>query len=135
MSDPICRSLSPVLELFRKGRAVMKLPRREFLSLAAGAAALPAASRTARAQTYPSRPITMIVPFPPGGANDTLGRIIAERMRGIVGQSTVIENVGGGAGSIGVGRAIRSPADGYTLNIGSARTFSLAPSTHYRTIL
>lgn len=83
----------------------MKLPRRQFLHLAASAAALPAASRTARAQTYPTRPITMIVPFPPGGANDMLGRIIAERMRGILKQSIVIENIGGAAGSIGVGRS------------------------------
>jgi tripartite-type tricarboxylate transporter receptor subunit TctC len=61
----------------------------------------------------------MIVPFPPGGANDLLGRIIAERMRGILGQSIIIENIGGAAGSIGVGRAVRSAADGYTLSIGS----------------
>jgi tripartite-type tricarboxylate transporter receptor subunit TctC len=68
----------------------------------------------------------MIVPFPPGGANDTLGRIIAERMRGILNQSIVIENIGGAAGSIGVGRAVRSPADGYTLNIGSVSSHVLA---------
>jgi len=104
----------------------VKLPRRHFLHLAARAAALPAASRIARAQTYPTRPITMIVPFPPGGANDTLGRIIAERMRGILNQSIVIENIGGAAGSIGVGRAVRSPADGYTLNIGSVSSHVLA---------
>ena len=103
----------------------MKLPRRQFLYLAA-AAALPAASRIARAQTYPTRPITMIVPFPPGGANDMLGRIIAERMRGILNQSIVIENIGGAAGSIGVGRAVRSPADGYTINIGSVSSHVLA---------
>ena len=104
----------------------MKTCRRQFLSLAASAAALPAASRIARAQAYPSRPITMIVPFPPGGANDMLGRIIAERMRGILGQSIVIENIGGAAGSLGVGRAVRSPADGYTLNIGSVSSHVLA---------
>ena len=114
----------------------MKIIRRRFLKLTAGAAALPAVSRVAWAQTYPTRPITMIVPFPPGGANDMLGRIIAERMRGILGQSIVIENIGGAAGSIGVGRAVRSPADGYTLNMArSARTFSPARSTHYPTIL
>jgi tripartite-type tricarboxylate transporter receptor subunit TctC len=104
----------------------MKLPRSRFLSLAAGATALQAVSRNASAQTYPSRLITMIVPFPPGGANDMLGRIIAERMRGILGQSIVVENVGGGAGSIGVGRAIRSPANGYTLNIGSVSSHVLS---------
>src|SRR5271170_7484334 len=104
----------------------MKLPRRLFLHLAAGAAALPAASRSVWAQTYPTRPITMIVPFPPGGANDLLGRIIAERMRGILGQSIIIENIGGAAGSIGVGRAVRSPAHGYTLSIGSVSSHVLA---------
>src|SRR5712671_3270040 len=104
----------------------MKIPRRQFLRLAAGAAALPAVSRLACAQAYPTRPITMIVPFPPGGANDMLGRIIAERMRGILSQSIVVENVGGASGSIGVGRAIRSPADGYTLNIGSVSSHVLS---------
>ena len=104
----------------------MKIIRRQFLKLTAGAAALPAVSRVAWAQTYPTRPITMIVPFPPGGANDMLGRIIAERMRGILSQSIVIENIGGAAGSIGVGRAVRSPADGYTLNIGSVSSHVLA---------
>jgi tripartite-type tricarboxylate transporter receptor subunit TctC len=104
----------------------MKIIRRQFLKLTAGAAGLPAVSRVAWAQTYPTRPITMIVPFPPGGANDMLGRIIAERMRGILSQSIVIENIGGAAGSIGVGRAVRSPADGYTLNIGSVSSHVLA---------
>jgi tripartite-type tricarboxylate transporter receptor subunit TctC len=106
----------------------VRLLRRKFLHLTAGALALPAVSRVAKAQTYPSRPITMIVPFPPGGANDMLGRIIAERMRGILSQSIIIENIGGAAGSIGVGRAVRSPADGYTLNIGSVSSHVLAGS-------
>src|SRR5215510_7482942 len=93
----------------------MKLPRRKFLHLAAGAAAaLPAVSRVARAQAYPSRPITMIVPFAPGGVSDVLGRMMAEPMRAILGQPVIIENVGGAAGSIGVGRAVRAPGDGYT---------------------
>jgi tripartite-type tricarboxylate transporter receptor subunit TctC len=108
----------------------LKLPRRQFLRLAAGAAALPAVSRIATAQTYPTRPITMIVPFPPGGANDMLGRIIAERIRSIFGQSIVIENVGGASGSIGVGRAVRSPADGYTLNIGSVSSHVLSGAVY-----
>src|SRR5262249_12075649 len=104
----------------RSGRALnMKLPRRKFLHLAAGAAALPAVSRVARAQAYPIRPVTMIVPFPPGGANDTLGRILAEGMRGSLNQPVIIENVGGASGSIGVGRAVRAAPDGYTLSIGS----------------
>ena len=114
----------------------VKLLRRQFLQVAAGAAALPAASRTARAQTYPTRPITMIVPFPPGGANDMLGRIIAERMRDILNQSIVIENIGGAAGSIGVGREFARPRTATRSTLArSARTFLPARSTHYPTIL
>ena len=96
----------------------MKLPRRRFLHLAAGAAALPALSPMARAQTYPSRPITVVVPFPAGGSTDAVGRIVAERMRLSLGQPVVIENVGGAGGSIGVGRVARATPDGYTLDIG-----------------
>src|SRR3984885_9964281 len=77
------------------------------------------------AQTYPVRPITMIVPFPAGGATDTLARYRAEKMREVLGQPIIIENVGGAAGSIGVGRAVRSPADGYTLSIGTSTTHML----------
>jgi tripartite-type tricarboxylate transporter receptor subunit TctC len=72
----------------------------------------------AEAQTYPSRPITLIVPFPPGGSTDAAARIMAERMRSSLGQSIVIENVGGAGGSIGVGRVARAEPDGYTFDIG-----------------
>jgi tripartite-type tricarboxylate transporter receptor subunit TctC len=96
----------------------MKLPRRQFLHLAAGAAALPAMPRIAGAQAYPSRPITMIVGFPPGGPGDVLGRIISERMRASIGQPVVVENVGGANGSIGVGRAARAAPDGYSICLG-----------------
>jgi tripartite-type tricarboxylate transporter receptor subunit TctC len=84
-----------------------------------------AATATVQAQDYPTRPVTMIVPFPAGGATDTLARFLAEQMRPILGQSVVIENAGGAAGSIGVGRAVRSPADGYTLSIGTSTTHML----------
>jgi len=77
-----------------------------------------AAIAPAAAQPFPSRPITLIVPFPPGGSTDTAARIMAERMRPILGQPIVIENVGGAGGSIGVGRVARAPADGYTIDIG-----------------
>src|SRR5882757_3372289 len=77
------------------------------------------------AQDYPSRPITMIVPFPAGGATDTLARFLAESMRPVLGQPVVIENAGGAAGSIGVARAVRSPNDGYTLSIGTSTTHML----------
>jgi tripartite-type tricarboxylate transporter receptor subunit TctC len=103
----------------------MTVPRRRFLRLAAGAAALPVVSHVAIAQTYPSRPISMIVPFPAGGATDTLGRLLGEHMRGTLGQPVVIENVAGAAGSIGVGRAVRAAPDGYTLSIGTSTTHVL----------
>ena len=70
------------------------------------------------AQTYPSRSITLIVPFPPGGSTDIAARIMAERMRTTLGQTVVIENVGGAGGSIGVGRVARAAPDGYTIDIG-----------------
>ena len=97
----------------------MKLPhRRHFLHLAAGAAALPAVLRVARAQSYPSRPITIIVPFPAGGPSDVIGRLLGERMRATLGQPVIIENVGGAAGSIGTGRVARAAGDGYTIGLG-----------------
>jgi tripartite-type tricarboxylate transporter receptor subunit TctC len=80
---------------------------------------------SADAQDYPARPITMIVPFPAGGATDTLARFLSEQMRGVLGQPVIIENVGGAAGTLGVGRAVRSPADGYTLSIGTSTTHML----------
>jgi tripartite-type tricarboxylate transporter receptor subunit TctC len=79
----------------------------------------------AAAQAYPTRPITMIVPFPAGGATDTLARFLGEKMRAILGQPVIIENVAGAAGSIGVGRAVRSAPDGYTLSIGTSTTHML----------
>ena len=97
----------------------MNFSRRKFLDLAAGAAALPATSRIAAAQAYPSRPITMIVPYPPGGPTDTLGRIFAERMYASLGEPVVVENVGGAAGTIGVGRVVRAAPDGYTINFSN----------------
>jgi tripartite-type tricarboxylate transporter receptor subunit TctC len=100
----------------------MKLPRRQFLHLAAGAAALPALPHVARAQAYPTRPITINVPFAPGGPTDTVARIISEGMRASLGQPVVIENTAGANGSIGVGRVARAAPDGYTLSIGHWNT-------------
>ena len=79
----------------------------------------------AAAQNYPTRAMTVIVPFPAGGATDTLARFLAEKMRAVLGQPVIIENVAGAAGSLGVGRAVRSAADGYTLSIGTSTTHML----------
>jgi tripartite-type tricarboxylate transporter receptor subunit TctC len=94
----------------------MKLHRRNVLQLVA--AALPPLPRTARAENYPARPITMIVPFAAGGPTDVLTRLLAEHMGRTLGQNVIVEDVTGAAGSIGVGRVARAPADGYTLSIG-----------------
>jgi tripartite-type tricarboxylate transporter receptor subunit TctC len=103
----------------------MKLPRRQFLRMAAGAVALPATSRIATAQAYPSRPITLIVPTAAGGPTDVFGRIIAESMRRSLGQSIIIENVTGADGSISTGRAARARPDGYTIDLGVMSTHVL----------
>src|SRR5215510_5659875 len=96
----------------------MKLPRRRFLHLTAGAAVLPAVSRVATAQAYPTRPMTMVVPYSAGGPTDTIARIMAERMRTSLGQIIIVENTTGAAGTIGVGRLARAAPDGYTIGIG-----------------
>jgi tripartite-type tricarboxylate transporter receptor subunit TctC len=93
----------------------MKLPRRNFLHLAAGAAALPAVSRIARAQAYPARPVRVIVPLAPAGASDILARLIGQWLSERLGQQFVIDNRPGGGGNIGTEAVIRAPADGYTL--------------------
>jgi tripartite-type tricarboxylate transporter receptor subunit TctC len=101
----------------------MKLPRRKFLHLTVGAAALPALSRMAWAQAYPARPITIVIAYPPGGASDVIARILIKGMRESLGQTVVIENIGGANGSIGAGRVARATPDGYTLIIGNWNNF------------
>ena len=93
----------------------MKLPRRQFLHLAAGAAALSAVSRIARAQTYPSRPVRLIVPLAPAGAADILARLIGQWLSERLGQQFVIDNRPGGGGNIGTEAVVRASPDGYTL--------------------
>jgi putative tricarboxylic transport membrane protein len=104
----------------------MKLPRRKFLHLAAGAAALPVVSRFAWAQAYPTRPVTIIVPFAPGGTSDFVARIIAEHLSRSLGQQFVIENVGGAGGTTGSTRTMRASPDGYTIQLGQMGTHAAA---------
>lgn len=93
----------------------MNLPRRRFLHLAAGAAALPAVSSVARAQAYPSRPVRIIVTFAAGAANDVHGRLFGQWLSERLGQPFIVDNRPGGGGNLGVAEAVRSRPDGYTL--------------------
>ena len=98
----------------------MRLPRRNFLRLIGGSAALQAVPESSGAESdvYPSRPITIVVPFAAGGGSDAIARTVAEHMRTSLGQPVVIENVAGAAGSIGVGRIARAAPDGYAIVLG-----------------
>ena len=93
----------------------MKLPRRTFLQLAAGAAALPAVSRFAFAQAYPTRPVTLIVHLPAGATPDIIARLIGQSLSQRFGQSVVIDNRPGAGGNLALQALARAPADGYTL--------------------
>jgi tripartite-type tricarboxylate transporter receptor subunit TctC len=98
----------------------MELPRRQFLHLAAGAAALPAASRIARAQAYPTRPVHLIVGYPPGGTSDVVARLIGQRLSGRFGQPFVIENRPGAGTNIATEAVVKAAPDGYTLLVVDA---------------
>jgi tripartite-type tricarboxylate transporter receptor subunit TctC len=108
----------------------MRLPRRRFLRLTAGTLALPALSGAALAQTYPLKPITIVVPFAAGGSTDVIGRILAERMRVSLGQTVIIENVTGAGGTLGVGRAVRAAPDGYTISLGQNGSHVITGATY-----
>src|ERR1700726_1768049 len=93
--------------------------RKSIIALALAPSALfLAAGAPAHAQTFPTRTITLIVPFPPGGSTDVAGRIVADKMGAFLGQPVIVENVGGAGGSIGVGGVARATPDGYTIDIG-----------------
>src|SRR6516225_4375109 len=101
----------------------MKFPhRRQFLHLAAGAAALPAVSGVARAQAYPTRPVTMVVPYPAGAGVDILGRILAPHLSEHLGQQVIVENIGGTGGMAGSAHVARAAPDGYTFVLGNTGT-------------
>ncbi|HTC04813.1 MAG TPA: tripartite tricarboxylate transporter substrate-binding protein, partial [Xanthobacteraceae bacterium] len=98
----------------------MKTPRRQFLRLAVGAAALPAAACIARAQAYPTRPVRLLIGFNAGGAPDVVARLLCQWLSEHVGQNFLVENRPGAGGNIAVEAVVRSPADGYTLlQVGS----------------
>ncbi|MGB3743352.1 MAG: tripartite tricarboxylate transporter substrate binding protein [Xanthobacteraceae bacterium] len=103
----------------------MRLARRKFLHLASGAIAASSYSGSAFALDYPTRPITIVVPFAAGGATDVLARVLSDPMSKALGQTMIVENLTGAAGSIGVTRVVRAPADGYTLSIGTLTTHVL----------
>jgi tripartite-type tricarboxylate transporter receptor subunit TctC len=107
----------------------MKFPRRQFLGMMAGTAALPAVSRKAWSQTYPLRPVRLIIGYPAGGANDIIGRLIGQWLSERLGQQFIIENRAGAAGNIGTEAVVRSPADGYTLLL--AGSFNAINATLY----
>src|SRR5262245_26496089 len=98
----------------------MKLPRRKFLHLAAGTVVLPALPRMARAQAYPSRPVRIVVGYPPGGVTDTYARLIAQWLSARLGQQFIIENKPGAGGTIAAETAVRAASDGYTLLLATS---------------
>jgi tripartite-type tricarboxylate transporter receptor subunit TctC len=108
----------------------MHPPRRRLLTLAAGSAALAALAERASAQTYPSRPVTMIVPASAGGPTDAIARVMSERMTAHLGGTVLVDNVAGAGGSIGVGKVARSAPDGYTLGIGQWSHYVLNGATY-----
>ena len=109
----------------------MRFPRRTFLHLAAGAAALPAVPRIARAQAYPSRPVRIIVGFAPGGATDIQARLMGQWLSDRLGQQFIVENRSGASGNIGTEAAAKAPADGYTLlQIVTPNAINAALYTH-----
>jgi tripartite-type tricarboxylate transporter receptor subunit TctC len=114
----------------------MNFPRRRFLHLVAGAAALPVISWSAKAQAYPTRVITLIVPFPPGGSTDVAARIVADHMSRTLGQQIVVQNVSGAGGTTGSIRAMRAEPDGYTILMGQmgthAASVALYPNLAYK---
>src|SRR5262249_8744563 len=112
-------------------RGKMRRPhRRQFLHLAAGAVVLSAGARPARAQAYPTRPITLVVPFAAGGSFDVIARVITPRLSEILGQQVIVENVGAAAGIVGVNRVAHAVPDGYSVLLGTVGTHAYNPALY-----
>src|SRR5215470_5694132 len=111
----------------------MKFNRREFHRLVAGAAVLPAIPRIGRAQAYPTRPIRLVIPFPPGGGNDVVGRPWADRVKEFLG-TVIVENQGGAGGSTGTAAVARARPDGYTILLGNTSALVVNPAASSRSL-
>jgi tripartite-type tricarboxylate transporter receptor subunit TctC len=111
-------------------RNTKKLSRRALLYVAAGAAALPALRRVARAQGYPTRPITLVVPFAAGGSFDVIARVMTPRLSEILGQQVIVENVGAASGIVGVNRVAHAMPDGYSVLLGTVGTHAYNPALY-----
>ncbi len=122
---------APTEVIKRLRTMVMKLPRRQFLHLATGAAALPALSHIANAQSYPTRPVRVIVPFAPAGPTDVFARLLAQEMSEHFGRQFYVENLPGAGGNVGTGRAARAAPDGYTVLIVSS-SYAVSPALFER---
>jgi tripartite-type tricarboxylate transporter receptor subunit TctC len=110
----------------------MNLLRRQFLQLAVGAAVLPAASRLALGQAYPTRPVRMIVPFAPGGQTDAIARLVAQKLSEHFDKQFYVENMPGAGGNIGMGRAMQSMPDGYTALVVDGTSFVVNPTMYVK---
>jgi tripartite-type tricarboxylate transporter receptor subunit TctC len=108
----------------------MNLPRRLFLQLAAGVAAFPVVLRSASAQTYPTRPVRLIVPFAPGGQTDAIARLVAQKLTEHFDKQFYVENMPGAGGNIGMGRAAQSTPDGYTILVVDGTSFVVNPTLY-----
>jgi tripartite-type tricarboxylate transporter receptor subunit TctC len=124
----MCASLNALNRLHSFWENAMKLPRRTFLHLAAGAVAFPAASHIARAQAWPSRPISIVVPFPAGGATDVVARLLAKGLSERFGQPVLVDNRPGANGALGSAAVAKAPPDGHTLVMGGINTHAMNDS-------
>src|SRR3954452_17315744 len=111
----------------------MKLPRREFLHLAASIAVAPGLAHAAAAQVYPTRPIRLLNGYPPGGASDIVARVYGQGLQERLGVAVVVENRGGSGGNLAVAAAVRAAPDGYTLLHGNDNMFVVNPHIYART--